>query len=158
MPNVIVREGRVARIFLYSKVRAGENRTKVAEAIIDAGDMEIVRDYHWYLSWNGYAISTGKKRMHLFFLPRKKGFDTDHINENKLDNRRANLRYARRGENIANQRRIVGVKKIGDVYVPRIVVRGEVKMLGRFKTISEAMKRRREAEIKYYGRFAPTRV
>jgi hypothetical protein len=63
----------------------------------------------WYLSSTGYAVRrpiiNGKKttvRMHRVINDTIEGLDTDHINHDKLDNRRSNLRSVNRSENIKN--------------------------------------------------------
>lgn len=40
--------------------------------------------------------------MHHLVLPKRMGLDVDHINRDKLDNRKGNLRYASRSQNNAN--------------------------------------------------------
>ena len=42
-------------------------------------------------------------RMHRFLLGAAGDLDIDHINRNRLDNRRANLRHCTRGENLLNR-------------------------------------------------------
>jgi hypothetical protein len=77
-----------------------------------------------------------------------KGFVTDHINRNKLDNRISNLRIVPRSINGINQLRssnplnCTGVYKIGSSYVVRICG----KYLGSFKHLDEAIDKRKEEE------------
>lgn len=66
-------------------------------------------DYRWlkgtsvYLRGKYAAIWLGRDvYLHTIFMPKRQGLETDHINQNKLDNRRANLRYVTRGENKKN--------------------------------------------------------
>jgi hypothetical protein len=50
-------------------------------------------------------MSNGRQRhypLHRFVLDAPSGFDVDHINKDKLDNRRFNLRLASRSQNCAN--------------------------------------------------------
>ena len=64
-----------------------------------------VRKYKWHLSDNNYVInrSYGKTiRLHHLILPSKNGYLIDHINRQKLDNRRVNLRYGDKKSNNEN--------------------------------------------------------
>ena len=71
-------------------------------AIIDKEDLEKVRAFgNWYMNDGGYAVKktriAGRNvsvRMHALINATPKGWHTDHINGNKLDNRKANLRTA----------------------------------------------------------------
>jgi hypothetical protein len=73
-------------------------------AIVDAEDYEWFSRYTWVL-WGGYAIrhSSGKCFfMHREIMQAPPGKVVDHINGNRLDNRRCNLRLCTRPENIRN--------------------------------------------------------
>jgi len=63
--------------------------------LIDDDDWSRVKQRKWYIS-GGYpatATPAGPLPLHLFLLGRApKGFEWDHINRNKIDNRRQNLR------------------------------------------------------------------
>ena len=84
---------------------------KVKEKIIlfDKDDYDKILKY---TSWNlnhGYVISNTYLRkdgrgtlMHHLILPKKDGFEIDHINGNGLDNRRKNLRYVTSSQNKMN--------------------------------------------------------
>lgn len=77
--------------------------------LFDKEDSELVSQYKWHVNDKGYAIwrgiKDGKKqtiRMHRLIMNTPEGMDTDHINHNRLDNRRANLRICTRQENLLN--------------------------------------------------------
>lgn len=79
------------------------------ESIIDTTDLENVLCHNWYLNNCGYAVTNlpskigrGTMFLHHLILPKKKCFEIDHINRVRLDNRKKNLRYATRKENILN--------------------------------------------------------
>lgn len=78
-----------------------------AIAIVDDLDYPILSKYNWYLSHYGYAIRNaggGKKIwMHRQLCPTESTLVVDHINNIKLDNRRANLRPLSRGDNTRNR-------------------------------------------------------
>ncbi len=79
-------------------------------AIVDDEDYERLMEYKWcYSSTIGYAVSRtyvgGKKKvllMHRFILNAPPDKVTDHINHNKLDNRKSNLRICSSSENNRN--------------------------------------------------------
>lgn len=75
-------------------------------------DGEYFSLYRWSVNPAGYVIRStsvhdeGGKRsiyLHSLVLPPKAGFDADHINRNKLDNRSCNLRYVTRQQNTRNR-------------------------------------------------------
>lgn len=79
-------------------------------ALVDAADYEWLSRRTWHLSKRGYPTATvtfapGVKRptpMHRLLVDLPPGMVTDHINQNKLDNRRCNLRAVTRRENRQN--------------------------------------------------------
>ena len=77
-------------------------------AIIDAEDYEKLSRVKWQFN-NGYAVKSvrvGKKfktlMMHREILNAPEGLEIDHKNGNRLDNRKSNLRFCTRSENICN--------------------------------------------------------
>lgn len=91
--------------------------------------------------------------------------EIDHINGNPGDNRLVNLRIATHQENLRNVRKspnnISGVKgvqydKHRGTWAPQIRVKDKTINLGRFYSLEEAKKIRREAELKYFGEFSPS--
>lgn len=86
--------------------------TKGAVAIVDEEDYELVSQYKWHLNSMGYAVWRGKVdgkkktiRMHRLINNTPDGKYTDHINRNRLDNRRSNLRTVTQKENMQNKER-----------------------------------------------------
>lgn len=70
-------------------------KTKNNEFMIDKCDLDFVSQYKWHISKNGYVVrNTDKKSIHRLLLNPGKSQIVDHINRNKLDNRRNNLRIA----------------------------------------------------------------
>lgn len=86
--------------------KQGKNKGKY-QALVDDQDYDRLNKFRWSITNNGYAIRRLKDKyflMHREIIDIPKGMDTDHINRNKLDNRRKNLRIATRSQNNANQR------------------------------------------------------
>lgn len=74
--------------------------------MIDTEDLPKLQGHKWYQHM-GYARARGTDgEIHLshVILPCPEGYFVDHINRDKLDNRKSNLRIATRSENNANRR------------------------------------------------------
>lgn len=77
-------------------------------ALIDDEDYELISRYRWVYSSKGYAIThnpiDGRQWiwMHRIIMGTPNGSQTDHINRNKLDNRKINLRVCSASQNRIN--------------------------------------------------------
>lgn len=97
--------------------------------------------------------------LHRWIMGEPKGLYIDHINGNTLDNRRSNLRVVKNSTNIRNGRvrsnntsGVTGVRLREDrgKWEARIRVDYSIKVLGLFKTKSEAVRARKRAEEQYF--------
>lgn len=88
------------------------NTDKVA--IVDDNVFNMVGWLNWRINQNGYVITDIPKprrkdigkttiRLHRLVMNTPEGMDTDHINGNRLDNRKVNLRVCSRSDNLFNQ-------------------------------------------------------
>jgi hypothetical protein len=130
---------------------------------VDKEDYEKIKNMVWYED-NGYAKATVDGhhiRMHRLIMDTPSDMFVDHINHDTLDNRKANLRNVTPAQNAMNTRprsnnRGVSWCKITKKWHAQISVGGKTISLGRFSDMSEAIKKRKEAEEKYYGEFRYT--
>ncbi len=95
--NEIRVEEDIAYMDLYDK-----NSNVVATVIFDSEDISKVKYTKWKLSGTGYAQYGGKfdgkeRHFHRAILQTKEM--VDHINHNKLDNRKSNLRICNKSTN-----------------------------------------------------------
>jgi hypothetical protein len=77
------------------------------EVIVDDEDYERFCHLNWTLNNKGYAKLRASKcaYMHHFVLPQKDGMVTDHIDRNRRNNSRSNLRHVTHTENCLNSHR-----------------------------------------------------
>ena len=94
--NDFVDKGEYYEMIIYNN--KSEER---ARALIDKADKPLIEKVgSWCMDSGGYVMNGSiKTAMHRFLLGRKKGLEIDHINGNKLDNRRSNLRFVTHREN-----------------------------------------------------------
>lgn len=93
----------MAEIPLHGKYGKGK------VAIVDEEDFDELNKYKWFVGNHGYAQRGTNKRgkpamvlMHREILNAPKGKVVDHINMEKLDNRKSNLRIACQAQNMLN--------------------------------------------------------
>jgi len=147
-------------------------------AIVDDEDYErLVAMGKWYFMSNGYAVRTERYkrengkfsyrqiRMHreimgLYFGDK---IEVDHINNNRLDNRRCNLRACSKSENNRNASlrkdnlckfKGVSFNISSKKYRARIKFNKKNIHLGCFQNIIEAAAAYNAAALKYFGEFA----
>lgn len=93
----------------------------------------------------------------------EKGFEIDHRNGDRSDNRWSNLREVTKAQNMWNAKRpaanVSGVKGVSWVaersqWIARITVNGRKVHLGQFDDKQQAIAARKAAEAKYHGEFA----
>jgi len=139
-------------------------------ALVSAEDYEELSKYKWRLSSNGYVIRTehyyseGKRKtlhpaMHRQIMGEPAGRVVDHINRDKQDNRRENLRICTQSENNLNNplrstntsgHHGVRFKKDKKRWIAEIGVGGKTLFIGNFNDIESAVKARKAAERQYY--------
>jgi hypothetical protein len=148
--------------------------TRGKVAIVDDADFEELNCHKWQFNPLGYAhriVSLTKNKhktclgfyMHreIFFL--QKGETIDHINGNKLDNRKENLRICTFQENSWNRKiprnnksgyKGVYWRKKENRWVAAIKKDNKVYYLGFFKEKISAAKAYNQGAKKYFGKFA----
>lgn len=144
--------------------------TQGKQTMVDDADYEWLNQFKWHYGQNGYA----KRRkyfkgggasfiyMHrlITYCPQDK--EVDHINHDRLDNRRGNLRIVTRQQNNRNQRiskknksGVLGVHyaKHAHKWRAQFKVNGVVKHLGYFDDINKAKEAYVKEETKYWSQW-----
>ena len=155
--NEIVLYEDYAEIILYNK-----KQEEVARTLIDLDDVEKVKKYKWVFSHRYVVNGNTGLRLHRFIMNAPEDKVVDHINHNKLDNRKCNLRVCTQSQNTMNSSLrsdntsgYTGVYwyKSRSKWLVRITVNGKCINLGYYDDLEEAVKVRKEAEIKYFGEY-----
>lgn len=152
-------DGKCAEIILRNKYQK-----EVARAKIDVNKINIIKDYKWHLTSNGYAASkTFNKITLLHRLVFNESFSKiDHKDTDKLNCTIENLRPCTTSQNAMNtnlsKRNTSGVKGVWfdkriNKWCAEIFVNGCKHFLGRSADINTAIKLRQDAELKYFGEF-----
>lgn len=140
-------------------------------AIVDSEDFERLNKFKWcfckYAKRFIRCDNSSRKAiwMHRVINQTPDGFDTDHINGNKLDNRKCNLRTVTRSQNewnkLAPRNNTSGMKgvnfnKSNRKWVARISISGSYLYLGCYPTKQLAYEAYCIAQRKHHGSFART--
>ena len=124
-------------------------RECIANTIFSTEDKSKIENRRWRLDGCGYA-GDAEIRLHSIIIGQTKGKEVDHIDGNRLNNTRSNLRLVTRQQNTWNKK-YVGVHRHStcDRWVVQIKVDNKTLHLGLFKTKEEALKVRKGAETKF---------
>jgi len=145
--------------------------TRGKQTIVDDEDYDELNKYKWQALYNNnnyYAVRTvGEKgntlrkqcRMHHVIIGTPLGMETDHINGNGLDNRKANLRVCTHMENGRNRRiskgkRFKGIHKHGNGFRVKLKINKKNRFFGTYPTEREAAWLYNKLAVMYFGKFA----
>jgi len=132
---------------------------------IDNEDYQLVDKFNWYQESDGYVRASGriKTPIHRLIMKANKGEIIDHIDGNKLNNMKENLRICTTSQNMMNRPAPIsntsGFKgvwwhKRANKWTAGIELKGKQIHLGSFDFKKEAAKAYNNAAIKYFGEFA----
>lgn len=143
---------------------------KNEEFLFDLEDYDKIKDYCWSKNKKGYIISTDRKTrktvlFHRIVTDCPDGFIPDHIHGKltRHDNRKSNLRIVTSQENGMNAALaknntsgVTGVvwHKRDNVWQARIKINYKYIHLGYFVNFEDAVRARKEAEEKYFGKYS----
>lgn len=140
--------------------------------VIDADDFETVSEFTWFKGKRGYPVAhTSRKSLegyktftlHRLIFGFPSNYDIDHINGNKMDNRRDNLRGCNHQQNMFNQNKrstntsgFLGVSLMKNCgkFEAYIHPNGKKIQLGLFISAEEAAVARDKAAVQYFGSYA----
>ena len=137
--------------------------------LFDKEDYDLIKDYCWRVDACGYVVTsvknnlTGKYnqiiKLHRLLMSCPIDYVVDHMNTNKLDNQKHNLRVCRQNENVKNH----NVSKTSKTGISGVnwnnanqnwrVRIGNIN-IGSYKNFDDAVKARKEAEEKYFGEYS----
>lgn len=145
-----------------------------SEFLFDIEDLPLIESRSWYKDKDGYLVScyffNGRRRFvrfHRIVMRAKPGQFVDHINKNRADNRKQNLRCCMMSENVRNRSAystntsgVTGVyfDKQRKKWVASISYNKKRILIGRFASKEDAVLARLEKEAELFKEFAPQRA
>jgi hypothetical protein len=137
--------------------------------LVDEDDYQKFSRHTWRVTSEGYAargIVRGILYLHREIIKAKKGPAVDHINRNKLDNRKINLRICSYGQNIQRRGKFksnstskykgVHWSEARKRWIAQIHIQYKNINLGRFKTEADAARAYDKRAVKAFGKYAWT--
>jgi hypothetical protein len=151
-------------------IKTGQTRSDVKReflVMVDDDDFDYLNQFYWqvdkYDTVRTHKNSTGYYLIHRMIMKAPKGVEIDHIDGNRLNNQKSNLRFAtssqnkiNRGARKDNQSGFKGVSwhKQRKKWAARIMIDKKYQHLGLFDTKIEAAKVYNQHALKHYGEYA----
>ena len=160
--NKIILKKDHAELIIYSA-----DKKKKFVSLIDLEDVPIVEKHSWCIRSGGYVGRVENKELillHRLLVHCPKEKIVDHVNKNKIDNRKVNLRICNYRENLRNSIvksnnsssvTGVGIETKSKKWRARICVNYKPISLGFYNDKNDAIKARLKAEKMYFKEFAP---
>lgn len=159
------KERKRTNTYIFEKDIVVIKTIKNESILVDKEDFENVKKWSWCVNKQGYAVANIKNKVvkiNWLLFPKEKGKVHDHINGNRLDNRKCNLRLCTTFENSLNHGKqkntpfvCVGVSQTyNGKYRVRIMIKGKEIRIGTFEDLQTAILERKKAEQRYFNEFA----
>jgi hypothetical protein len=136
------------------------------KCLIDKDNQEVVSNHQWHIESGQYAACSEENKrilMHRLIMGLPDQLEVDHINGNRLDNRKENLRLVTPKQQAMNRtadsgstsdRVGVSWKKGRDKWHAQISVNQKKIHIGYYETEQDAIEARKEEEQKHFGEYA----
>lgn len=138
------------------------------EFLFSQNKYDLIKDYCWTVGNHGYAQTKKRNSKDIIFLHNLvMGVESkrlvDHINRKRNDNRDENLRFITIQLNNINRERslsintsgVIGVSKINDRRWHSYIINNGKRVNKYSKNFHDAVVKRLEMELDFYGEFAP---
>jgi len=142
------------------------------DVLVDKEYEWLLNKYSWYIHTRGYVCATeylGQYRrkdlkLHRLIMSAQPGQIIDHINGNKRDNRKSNLRFCTQAENCRNNQNVrknktskykgVSWCEPRKAWLAQIQLNKKKTMIGLYKTQEEAAKAYDKKALELFGEYA----
>jgi hypothetical protein len=139
----------------------------VGKVIIDTEDIELLRPYKWYKNTAQYIQArvkdVGQVYLHRFIMGNDNPLKIDHINRNRFDNRKANLRFCTDIQNSMNKRGNLNGSSIYKgvcwhkdtrKWLANIMIHNKTQHIGLYELEKDAARAYDKKAKELYGQFA----
>lgn len=145
--------GCLQRVHEFNPTKEDDNSLYIMvgdkEVIIDKEDLFKFYPARIYIDNHGYAKCKRRDKLHRIITQCPSGYEVDHINRNKLDNRKSNLRIVKCSENQMNRRTWSNTGELGISLLKKggYQVKINRKYIGTASSLEEAIEMRNKALV-----------
>ena len=151
-------------------IKTGQTRSdfkRQYNVMVDDEDYKKLSSFNWqvdkYMSVSSHTTDKGRMLIHRYIMNCPDNMEIDHIDGNRLNNQKSNLRFATSAQNKMNRGprkdnksgfKGVSLNKALNKWTARIMIENKYKHLGLFETKEEAAKAYNEYAKENFGEFA----